>query len=281
MRDFVDVYSQREIGEDQYYLATRKERFSRKFAEQTEKDQGKDSLREDKSKAMEILILELAELNNWLGENVFTFQTSEYDDVARGEDGVFEFDPSELGGTSLGLGVDFTFNWDDRLKSKLSRNVGRFLDGHSVKYFDPQFDGNPRGQFTIVPIVIALEQFNANDLLEMYISRERLAKKVEEQKTTGQNPVGRTIIEATNKQIEYSPIREIILIEIIEQLSMFQKIALTKLMDEKISKAIGLMLKMMRAKLKEIQPIFDQGENLRNDLALCAIQQETKKYQRQ
>ncbi|MFA5987093.1 MAG: hypothetical protein WC797_00355 [Candidatus Paceibacterota bacterium] len=224
MRDFLDVYSAQEIATD----TKRVEQLERKFGEDIERMSAHSAElsaeAREQAEVAETLLAKLAELNNWLGDQVFVHQTSKFDDLERKTDMVVEFDPEDVG-KQLGISLDLTFGTQkasnklgsisDTLNSDISKER---LGKSSVKYFNPEFKGNKKGQLEVVPVVIGIDFDRANDLIEKYTSEKRLAARVKENPKDG---TAAKLLSETRKEIEASPIRKIILREIIAQLDMF------------------------------------------------------------
>ncbi len=128
--DFADVFSSEEISQDQDlikdWIASRGPE-----ASQYQKSQ------KQWADAFEVLVSLQIELGDWLGSDVMTAFTSEYDDLVHAVDGVIEIRGEEgESSKNVRLGFDCTFS-EQELEKKITRMWDRLNTArlYNVKYF--------------------------------------------------------------------------------------------------------------------------------------------------
>ena len=131
--DFQDLYSKVEIEQDLRAVEIRKRQFK-----ENQTDLGLTLKKV--SDVYEGVIVEQAEQNEWFGEGVSFYPTSEFDDIVNGVDGVAEFTPDDdVSDEYLALSFDVVFSTDPkRILKKLERTKMEIKEGRltEVKYFE-------------------------------------------------------------------------------------------------------------------------------------------------
>jgi len=161
--DFSDLYDPKDIKRDKDYIEKRKQQFEKDY-------QADPRSREHKEWAtiLEAILNQQIELNEWLGEDATTTQTSDFDDIANGIDTIVTWQ-RDLGSSSLGLAVDVTFstNTGDKLrKIKESIDQGKLSE---IKYYYSE-DLGFKGKLTNVPrVVIGMEIGTVKSIVDTWM----------------------------------------------------------------------------------------------------------------
>ena len=122
------------------------------------------------SSALEAIITEQIELNEWFGEGTNTLQTTNFDDIENGIDCIVEFN-SEEGRKNLGLAFDTTYAYKTIVKRKVARIAREIKKGElgKIKYFKTT-DGSIAGRMKNIPkVILSVERKNAIMLAEAWV----------------------------------------------------------------------------------------------------------------
>ena len=165
--DFADVFSAEDIQKDKQTLSRVKTRIEEDLdhLDSAEIEKVKEGKR--RGEALEVIVGDQVELNDWFGPNALLTRTSEYDDVMNGIDAVAEFDfGEERKPERLALGVDASMRADVvMIERKITRNIEKVTgqrEPAEVRYFESQIldaAGHPsvKGRLEAVgPVVIGL-----------------------------------------------------------------------------------------------------------------------------
>lgn len=170
LEQFKELYGELAIKSDLKYVKDMEEKFS----------QDSSPIRDRYKKLatiFESIVDQQIELNDWLGEGVYTVKTSKYDDIRNGVDTVLEFERDE-GTTHMALAVDVTFSKD--LSKKIKRiqqdiETGRLTQ---VKYYESA-DMSFHGKLTDVPrIIIGADLDRIKDLMDLNESDKNVGKEM-------------------------------------------------------------------------------------------------------
>lgn len=225
IEDFKDLYGEREIEKDLTYIASMEKLFK-------EKETAEEKEIKKIATVFEALFYEQAEQNNWLGENIVIIKTSSFDDIKNGADGIVESQESPQSpfkkASYLALAVDVKFGSGD-ISYKLKRIKDDIENGRltQIKYFVSEYM-DMRGELKNVPRVIVSASFpTVKELSELWINRN-------------------------NKALQKHFIQFQIIDEMLYQLKMFEKYALSigqKEIAEKYSNAFNLIEEIHKNKL--------------------------------
>ncbi|HWP61172.1 MAG TPA: hypothetical protein VN495_01070 [Candidatus Paceibacterota bacterium] len=185
---FADLYGKENVDRDRAAVAEKRARILR---EQTpEMDRARRA-----SEVFEALVLEQAELSNWLGRNVGILKTSTYDDYFNGSDLIAEWQDTEREPNVLALAVDVTFG-ARTVENKLM-HIRRQVDKGelgTIKYFrsgDGAFRGERRG---VPQAVLGVSKDGVQELARLWLARDK--------KALANHPVQRVIIEELWTQLD-------------------------------------------------------------------------------
>lgn len=216
---FRDIYSEEQIERD----IQRSEYLKKSYAEK-HRVLGKEAVfAATRSDALETIVVNQAEMNNWFGENSFLIRTSEYDDYNNHVDAVLEFAIEGKESQRLALAIDSTSassRNNDVINRKIERNIEDVkYDRTTVKYFESQVD-NFRGRLrTVLPVVVGLDERNSDDL----ISLSATIIKLEAQKINGNARLAQA-----KKEMEKHLAQLLFLEEIKQQLEMYRGLEIYK-----------------------------------------------------
>lgn len=272
LSDFADVFEKDELIRDEKSLSLVKRSISENTDLLLEDERRQISERKARGEALEVLIIQEAELNNWLGDNVLISRTTEYDDYFSHVDAVLEFDLGEESPERIALAIDASMLSDFHLTtSKLKRNIesvtgkGRATE---VKYFQSQVDDYKGSLTNIIPVVIGLEGSNCKQLFADFaqiIKLKRVAEKDDLQKETLHN---------LNEKMRTNPAQMAFLLEIKSQLEFYKNLVGKKTTEEGVnSKQLERLISLIDSVLTEKKDI-KLGE-LENDGVLRTIIQNT------
>jgi hypothetical protein len=147
------------------------------------------------SEVFEAIMLEQAELSDWLGDNVSVLKTSIYDDYFNGTDMIAEWIEPERESNVLALGVDVTFGKAsiERKLERVRRDVESGKLG-TIKYFQTS-DDSFRGQRKGIPhVVIGVDRGSVEQLADLWIRNDK--------KALAAHPVQRALIEEIYLQLQ-------------------------------------------------------------------------------
>jgi hypothetical protein len=185
--EFVDLYGKENVLADWEKVKKRKEEFERESTVHSE----------DAKKASEVfeaIMVENAELSDWLGHNVKVLKTTLFDDYFNGTDMVAEWQEKDGGSEVLALAVDVTFG-SSTVTKKLEGMRRRVEKGQlsSVKYFRSA-DGSFRGERSGIPsVVMGISKPVLVDLAQTWMRGDK--------KSLGAHPVQKALIEEMHHQL--------------------------------------------------------------------------------
>lgn len=169
MEAFVDVYGEEVVERDSQRVAELKAKFdARVKPEEQEKH--------DLARILEVILIEQVELNNWLGADVNTQQTSLFDDYTNGIDFVAEFNENDAQ-RYMGFAIDVTTGGESIIDEKLKKIRYNLLDGElgELKYFQST-DQRVQGRMRFVPkVILALDQKTVLELTELWVNKQQHA----------------------------------------------------------------------------------------------------------
>jgi len=169
IRKFSDLYGESVIEED----AKRVEDLEKTFEKEDTPEKKESKKLAD---SFEVLISQLAELENWLGEDMFLKETSKFDDLINGVDMVAE-SIKEGRFSHLGLAIDVTFSRNPAtIGAKIRRILGEIRSGvlAKVKYFDSE-EADIRGELRNIPrVVVGTDKKTLNELADLWLRRNTL-----------------------------------------------------------------------------------------------------------
>lgn len=145
-------------------------------------------------KILEAIVTEQIELNEWLGPNVDTQQTTDYDDYINGIDFVAEFN-EEGALRHMGFAIDATYGKKEVIRLKLEKIRSQLHRGElgEVQYFQT-VDKTIQGKKRLIPkVVLAIDKGLVVDLARAWVKGEQ-------------------------KALAHHPVKEMIMIEILDQL---------------------------------------------------------------
>lgn len=165
--EFFDLYGQEKVVEDMLKVKSKQIAFrANKTPEEFETDKV--------AEVFEAILLEQAELSDWLGGNVTMLKTSLYDDYFHGTDMIAEWHEENREPNILGLAVDVTFGLrgiEKKLKT-LKSEVDRGQLG-KIKYYR-NAEGSIRGERTRVPhVVIGASKFAVDGLARLWMAKDK------------------------------------------------------------------------------------------------------------
>lgn len=166
--DFVNDQNKNEIARNQAWL----EKTKKNFQEKT-----------DRATILEYAILDQAERSNWLGENCYTIETTEYDDTANQVDFVVEW---EEDGEIVRLAVDVTTSESADVLWKKESMIQEGIESGKmaqVKYFQSEIDPDTKGTISGIPhVVIAMNKEGIQSLAKDLVTKKpiELAKSPEQ-----------------------------------------------------------------------------------------------------
>lgn len=226
LNDFSDIFPPSEIYRDQKTVTEIKKMFEEKYKHKSPEELEKMLHSKKRSEALEVIVAEQIELNDWFGENSLFFRTTDYDDYINHTDAVVEFDIGDHP-DKLALAIDSTSHTDlVFIKDKVNRNVSKILNNSlQIKYFKSQIDGYQGSIKDIIPVVIGLEAGNTNDLIDSFAALIKIQKKINDPNISSSNKTAaRTALSSLREKIVSNPTQIIFLREIQVQLEMYQKI---------------------------------------------------------
>jgi len=239
--DFQDIYSPADISADQVKVSDIKKRQEAKLENLSDFEREQAEIGKEKSRALEVIVADQVELNNWFGENVILVPTLEYDDLINGTDAVAEFDAGEEKAPKrIALAIDVTMRPDfpssaSKLEGKMDRNIAkvtgqdehkRFVPPVEIKYFQSEIEDFKGRLETIVPVVIGVEGKNADGLIVDF------AKFLELKSKANRTPEIKDQIRAKRADLENHPAQRVFLEEMKRQLEMYLIILKKQKLDE-------------------------------------------------
>lgn len=103
----------------------------------------------------------------WYGENIHLQKSSEFDDIKRGVDEIFEVSKEGEDSNFMGLGIDVTYRglYSESYKEKLFGLLSSIKNGYKtkIKYFKG-YNGEKRREFDVPKIIL---YFNIEDVKDM------------------------------------------------------------------------------------------------------------------
>lgn len=188
VEDFVDVYGKKQIQEQ----AKEVERLRAIFDHRKESPEMAEV--HQLGKILEAIVIEQIELNEWLGPNIDTQQTCEYDDYVNGIDFITEF--NEDGALRhMGFAIDATHGKEQAIRLKLEKIRSQLNKGElgEMTYFQTG-DKSIQGKKRFIPkIVLALEKQHVIDIARLWVQGNQTA--------LAEHPVKQTIMKEITDQL--------------------------------------------------------------------------------
>lgn len=282
---FSDVFNQEEIDKDNVLVESIELSFKKNIERKSTDEAEKIFHSKKRSEALEVIVANQIELNDWLGENALFYRTTKFDDYTHGTDAVAEFDIGEEP-ERLALAIDSTSRTDlSHVEEKIDRNISKILNNKlEIKYFESQVKKFKGSIKNVIPVVIGLEGGNTNGLINQFAQLIKLKQKFNStnpavsinEKTTAKQAYNRY-----KKEMVKHPAQMVFLYEIKAQLDMYKKI-LTRENNQDISVKVSdverieeIISDVIRSKgqIEKSPEMVD----LRNDAVLNLIEYVSKK----
>ncbi|MDD5464384.1 MAG: hypothetical protein PHP62_04495 [Candidatus Moranbacteria bacterium] len=228
---FRDIYPGAEVDRDKQWA----EGLKKKLAER-DRLEGKElvyaAIRSD---ALETLIVDQAEMNNWFGENSFLTRTSEYDDKNNHVDAILEFAVEGEDGEvakRLALAIDTTMassKSNNVVNDNIEKNIEAVkYDRTTVKYFESQVD-NYKGRLRhVLPVVVGVDMTNSDDLISLAASMAKLESTIRDPKAIVNKENLKINLTKAKKEMLDHPAQLLFLEEIKAQLEMYAGLGIYK-----------------------------------------------------
>lgn len=220
---FSDIFSLKEISTDISNVENLKSKFVVNDSKLSPEGVANKVHSRKRSEALEIIIADQIELNDWFGGESLFFRTTEYDDIFNGTDAVVEFNLEDKP-ERLALAIDSTSQTDlYRVKEKINRNISNMLTNKlEIKYFESQIDGYKGSLKNVVPVVIGLEAGNTNDLIDTFSKLIKFGEKMNDPSLhVNEKILAKQGFLSLKKDIVKHPAQVIFLEEILNQLEMY------------------------------------------------------------
>lgn len=255
IQKFSDLYGESVIEEDAKKVADLEKTFEK---EDTLEDKEAKKLAD----SFEILISQLAELENWLGEDMFLKETSKFDDLFNGVDMVAEL-VKEGRFSHLGLAIDVTFSSNPAtIGKKIKRITEEIKRGvlAKVKYFDSE-EADIRGELRNIPrVIIGTDRETLNELADLWLRRNTLREsKFKGDLTDAAVAAVDKELKAINLQLRNHRVQSHILKQVEFQLEKFSNFA-----EEQGQKELAEKIKSNLEMIKEIldsKKDIEEGED--------------------
>lgn len=225
---FSDVFSQEEIEKDNALVESIELSFKKNIEHKPTDEAEKIFHSKKRSEALEIIVANQIELNDWLGENALFYRTTKLDDYTHGTDAVAEFDIGEEP-ERLALAIDSTSRTDlAHIEEKIDRNISKILNNKlEIKYFESQVKKFKGSIKNVIPVVIGLEGSNTNELINQFAQLIRLKEKFNSTNpaiSINEKTTARQIYNRSKKEMVKHPVQMVFLYEIKAQLDMYKTI---------------------------------------------------------
>jgi hypothetical protein len=262
---FADVYPKWVIEKDKGWVATIKSQFQENFDSKPEDVKEKLYGTKKRSEALEIIVGDQIEMNDWFGPNALFTRTTEYDDLVNGIDAVAEFNDPEDNPKRIALGIDASMKADlDKVRQKIERNISKVLNNNlSVKYFESQIDDYKGRLRDIIPVVIGVEGYDAGLLIEKF------AQTIELQQKPDKNPFEEQKLTKMRQDLANHPVQIIFLREIQDQVMMYYHI-LRKENNPKIQTKPERLMETAYM----IQSILDEKKDIENQPGVALLEKD-------
>ena len=182
--DFTETFPQQTTENDTIITESLRKRFEENLDHLPAVDAARIREGKKRADALEVIIAEQGELNNWAGENAFFIRSTEFDDYVNGVDIILEFDVSdnhEKKAKRIALAVDASMNTDIvTVSDKVKRNIKKITGDEKpaqVKYFASSVDDFKGSLNTIIPVVVGLDGDHTNELIKVCAINKRLQQK--------------------------------------------------------------------------------------------------------
>lgn len=170
--DFIGIgegYSEKDVERDMDEVLRLKKIFTANGIEETK----------EYADALEHVVSERIELDDWLGDCAHTYTTSVYDDYKNGVDSIVEFkDPTDdneeiFDLSHVGLAFDFTYASD---VTKKFEAIKKDLDNgklSNIKYFASE-NSDYKGPINKIPrLIIGANRRTVDDLMELFLESKK------------------------------------------------------------------------------------------------------------
>ncbi|MEK7634758.1 MAG: hypothetical protein AAB396_02675 [Patescibacteria group bacterium] len=278
-KDFRDVFDEKEIEDDLKIVNILENRFGKDINHLNQEEIIRIENSKKRSEALEIIIINEGEINNWFGENAYLVRTTKFDDFINGFDGILEIDSQ---GTSINkiqraaLAIDASMKTDYYyIKSKIDRNIEKITtkEGQSgIKYFKSAIDDYKGKLENIIPIVIGVKGETVDELIDFCAQLIKL--KSNKEKTDNE----KTIFKEIQKKIEEHPAQFIFLEEIKMQLNMYSRLLenkndeISNLYKQEIKDFVEIINNIIESK----KDIIQNKNEIENDEIYLIIKNLTK-----
>jgi hypothetical protein len=229
--DFIDEnkkgFTRVDVEHDMGRVAARKEDFRSDQDHLTDLEIEKIEVGKKRATALEKICINMAGKRDkdgssryaWYGQNSYTVETSEFDDICNGIDGILEFDLGSGQSRKIGLAIDASMKPDfSSIMRKMKRGAEKMVDGGGqVKYFKSAVNGEKGKLKNVIPIVLGLEGDKANELIRLFAEIVTLENKMERSADEDMNLAYKI------REAQQHPCQVIFLKEMKIQLEMYKK----------------------------------------------------------
>lgn len=233
--DFEDCFSKEEIDRDKAVVEAIKTRLEEK-ADHLEPEVREEQKRiKKRSEALEVLIDDQVELNEWFGPNAFLVRLAEYDDYINGADVVVEFDMGEDRAERFAIAIDVSFGTQgDTLERKIKRNLrkvsgikdwdGKNVSPAEVKYFYSEIDNHKGKLEMVVPVVVGMDKRHCNQIMGLFVDLIKLKNNKGEKESKEEGALRRQKSKGKIKRLAEHPVQLVFIEEVVTQLQMYLRL---------------------------------------------------------
>lgn len=231
-RAFVDEnlksFTNKDVTNDEDRVRLRKEDFKSEPDHLSDLDIEKIEIGKKRATALEKICINIAGKRDsdgsprygWYGPKSYTVETSEFDDICGGVDGILEFDMGGGQSHKIALAIDASMKADlSSIRRKMKRGAEKIAEGKmEVKYFKSAVSDYKGKLKNIIPVVLGLEGDKANEVIKLFAQIVTLESK--QDKTPNED----MDLAYKIREAQRHPCQVIFLKEMKVQLEMYQKI---------------------------------------------------------
>ncbi|MFZ4500276.1 MAG: hypothetical protein ACOYMZ_02115 [Minisyncoccia bacterium] len=159
-----------EIQEDMRLLAERKKQFEDKLIDMTPKEKGRLESAKKVATITERALVYYVSILACYGKEVSVTSASEFDDVKRGVDDIFQIEREDDISTFLGLAIDATFRglYSEQFKNKFTGLLASIYEGYKTKVkYHKNHQNELMKEFAIPKMVLSFNMNDVRELIEM------------------------------------------------------------------------------------------------------------------
>lgn len=274
--DFADSFGKEEIAKDKGVVQAIKARLAEDADHLDPEVREEQNRIKKRSEALEVVIDDQVELNDWFGSNATLVRLAEYDDYVNGADVVVEFDMGEEKAERFAIAIDASFGTQgDTLERKTKRNLrkvlgikdrnGEIAKPAEIKYFRSEIDDHKGKLEMVVPVVVGIDKRHCNQIMGLFADLIKLRSGKDKKESKEESELRSKKTKDKIRKLAEHPVQLVFIEEVVMQLKMYLRL---------LGEAAQDRQELYTQKTETLLNIFKKISELKKDVSREAVKQD-------